>query len=250
MRSPVATDSRDEASLAVMTAARFIGALVLASATVLTAQAPLGNDAWHRVVFENPQMRILSVNVEPGVTTEAHRHDFDIVTVSMNDGTDTRVEATGQKPEQRPSRPLGNASTTDYAGKPSSHRISNIGKRAYQLFAVENRKAGGWSTGAATTGIGTKQVQESRAFRIYNVTLALTSSQSTHTHTTPTVAVLIRGKVMSDGPDAQAKAFAPAPVGLRQLDQPGQWLVIPPGDRHHLVRLGTTDAEVVEIEVR
>ncbi len=233
-----------------MTAARFIGALVLASATVLTAQAPLGNDAWHRVVFENPQMRILSVNVEPGVTTEAHRHDFDIVTVSMNDGTDTRVEATGQKPEQRPSRPLGNASTTDYAGKPSSHRISNIGKRAYQLFAVENRKAGGWSTGAATTGIGTKQVQESRAFRIYNVTLALTSSQSTHTHTTPTVAVLIRGKVMSDGPDAQAKAFAPAPVGLRQLDQPGQWLVIPPGDRHHLVRLGTTDAEVVEIEVR
>jgi hypothetical protein len=55
---------------------------------------------------------------------------------------------------------------------------------------------------------------------------------------------------MSDGPDAQAKAYAPAPVGLRQLDQPGQWLVIPPGDRHHLVSLGTTDAYVVEIEIR
>jgi hypothetical protein len=30
----------------------------------------------------------------------------------------------------------------------------NVGKRAYQLFAVENRKKGGWSTGAAITGIG------------------------------------------------------------------------------------------------
>jgi hypothetical protein len=37
---------------------------------------------------------------------------------------------------------------------------------------------------------------------------------------------------------------------LRQLDQPGQWLVIPGGDKHHLVRLGTADAQVVEIELR
>ena len=93
-------------------------------------------------------------------------------------------------------------------------------------------------------------VQESRAFRIYDVNLGVNSTQASHTHTAPTVAVLIRGKVMSDGPDAQAKAWAPAAVGLRQLDQPGQWIVIPAGDRHHLVRLGTTDAYVVEIEVR
>ena len=55
---------------------------------------------------------------------------------------------------------------------------------------------------------------------------------------------------MSDGPDKQAKAYTPAAVGLRQLDQPGQWLLVPPGDTHHVVRLGTTDARLVEIEVR
>jgi hypothetical protein len=55
---------------------------------------------------------------------------------------------------------------------------------------------------------------------------------------------------MSDGPDKQAKANAPAPVGLKQLDQPGQWLLVPAGDTHHLVRLGTSDARVVEIEIR
>ena len=88
------------------------------------------------------------------------------------------------------------------------------------------------------------------AFRLYDVQLSLAASQASHTHTSPTVAILIRGKVMSDGPDAQAKAFAPAPVGLRQLDSPGQWLVVPAGDRHHIVRLGTSDAQVVEVELR
>ena len=233
-----------------MTAARLIGALFLTSTAVLAAQAPLGNDAWHKVVFENPQMRVLSVEVPPGATTDEHRHDFDIVTVSMNEGTETRVQAGQQAATSRPARPLGNTSATEYTGKPASHRVQNVGKRAYQLFAVENRKKSGWSSTAAATGIGTKMVQESKAFRIYDVQLAVNSTQSSHTHTTPTIAVLVRGKVMSDGPDAQAKAWAPAAVGLRQLDQPGQWIVIPAGERHHLVRLGTTDAHVVEIEVR
>lgn len=225
-------------------------ALVLFASAVVAAQTPLGEDAWHKLVYENPQMRLLSVNVGPGATTDEHRHDFDIATVSMNEGTETRTR-TGTGPWMaRPARPLGNVAVTDYAGKPGSHRVENLGKRPYQLFALENRKKSGWSTGAAATGIGTKLLQESRAFRLYDVQLALAASQASHTHAVPTVVILIRGKVMSDGPDAQAKAFAPAPVGLRQLDSPGQWLVIPPGDRHHLVRLGTTDAQVVEVELR
>ena len=236
-----------------MTAARLAGALVVASIAVVAAQAPtpFGEDTWHHVVYENPTMRLFSVNVAPGTMTGMHEHQFDIVTVSMNEGTPTRVQAPGQKQaEDRAARALGNASANEYTGKPAAHRVENVGKRAYQLFAVENRKKGGWSTGAAVTGIGTKIVQESRAFRIYETTLALNTSQSSHTHTSPTVAILITGKAMSDGPDAKAKEFAPAPVGLRQLDSPGQWIVIPPGDRHHLVRLGTTDARVVEVEVR
>jgi predicted metal-dependent enzyme (double-stranded beta helix superfamily) len=231
---------------------RSLAFIVLASVATLAAQTkPFGEDMWHHVVYENPTMRLFSVNVAPGTMTDMHEHQFDIVTVSMNEGTPTRVQAPGQKQaEDRAARVLGNAAATEYTGKPGAHRVENVGKRAYQLFAVENRKKGGWSTGAAITGIGTKMVQETRAFRIYETTLALNTSQSSHTHTSPTVAILINGKAMSDGPDAKAKEFAPAPVGLRQLDSPGQWIVIPPGDRHHLVRLGTTDARVVEVEVR
>ncbi len=233
-----------------MTAFRPTLLLFLASVAVCAAQVPLAKDPTHRVVFDHPQLRVMSVDVPIGGATAEHRHEFDVATVSMNTGTDTRVQTPGQKPEARPPRPLGDVAVNEYTGSPGIHKIENTGKLAYQLLAVENLKKSNWSSGAATTGIGTNMLKESRAFRIYDVRLALSSSQSSHTHTSPTVAVLISGKVMSDGPDAQAKAWAPAAVGLRQLDQPGQWLLIPAGDRHHLVRLGTTDARVVEIEVR
>ncbi len=92
--------------------------------------------------------------------------------------------------------------------------------------------------------------RESRAFRLYDVSLSRDTSQTSHKHAVPTIAVLISGMVMSDGPDTQAKANPGAPVGLKQLTQPGQWILVPPGDTHHVVRLGAGDARVVEIEVR
>ena len=182
-----------------MTAVRLFGALFVTSMAVVAAQAPspFGEDTWHHVVYENATMRLLSVNVAPGTMTDTHQHEFDIVTVSMNEGTETRTQAPGASWQSRPARPLGDASATEYTGKPGAHRVEHVGKRAYQLFAVENRKKSGWSTNPAITGIGTKVVQETRAFRIYDTRLALNTSQSSHTHTSPTVAILVSGKAMS-----------------------------------------------------
>jgi hypothetical protein len=118
------------------------------------------------------------------------------------------------------------------------------------LFAVENLRPSGWSTTPALTALGTTLARESRAFRAYSVTLGKDRSQTSHTHSVPTVVVLLGGKVMSEGPDEKAKANAPAAVGLKQMDRPGQWVLVPAGDTHHLVRLGNDDGQIVEIEVR
>ena len=230
----------------------FIQALCIVLATAAAAaQVPLREDPHHRVTFENKAFRILDVNIPSGVTSTDHRHDFDIATISISPtGTETRVQ-TGQTwgPPRKP-RPLGDASVTEYTGKASSHKVENTGKTPYQLFAVENLKTSGWSTAAPAKGLATKLATESRAFRIYDVQLGRDTAQTSHTHAVPTIAVLIGGNVLSDAPDAKAKDNAPAPVGLKQLTQPGQWLLIPAGDTHHLVRLSTADARVVEIEVR
>jgi hypothetical protein len=168
----------------------------------------------------------------------------------MTNGTDTRVRLAGQPWASRPRRTLGNVETNDYSGKPISHRLETLGDSPYHLFAVENLKTGGWSTTPALSTAGTTLAKESRSFRVYTIDLGKERSQTSHTHAVPTIVVLLSGKVMSEGPDEKAKANAPAPVGLKQIDAPGQWVLVPAGDAHHLVRLGNADSQIVEIEVR
>jgi len=233
-----------------MSASRWIGLILLATTAVVAAQVPLSKEPRHHMTFENPQLRIIDVNIPPGDKSLDHRHDLDIVTVSMTAGTMVRIQTGGQPAAERPSRPLGDATVAEYAGKAQSHIVENVGKSPYQLFAVENLKTSGWSTGPAASGLATKMTREARAFRLYDVSLTRDTSQTSHTHAVPTVAVLVSGAVMSDGPDKQAKDNPGAPVGLKQLTQPGQWILVPSGDTHHIVRLGVGDARVVEIEVR
>jgi hypothetical protein len=233
-----------------MHGSRWIAFLVFASVALVAAQVPVSKEPRHHVTFENQQLRILDVNIPPGDKSLDHRHELDIATVSMTMGTTTRVQTGAQPAPERPSRPFGEAGVTDYVGKPGSHSIENTGKSPYQLFAVENLKTSGWSTATAASGLATKMTRESRAFRLYDVSLNLQTSQTSHTHAVPTIAVLIAGTVMSDGPDKQAKANPGAPVGLKQLTQPGQWILVPAGDTHHMVRLGPNAARIVEIEVR
>ncbi len=237
--------------IGAMHGSRWIAFFVFASAALVAAQVvPLSKEPRHHMTFENPQLRILDVNIPPGDKSLEHRHELDIATVSMTVGTTTRVQTGAQPAPERPSRPLGEAGVTEYVGKPGSHSIENTGKSPYQLFAVENLKTSGWSTAAAASGLATKMTRESRAFRLYDVSLSRETSQTSHTHAVPTVAVLITGTVMSDGPNEQAKANPGAPVGLKQLTQPGQWILVPAGDTHHIVRLGPSEARIVEIEVR
>jgi len=236
--------------ITTMTAFRWLGFFLVVLTVTTAAQVPLSKDPTHKLTFENAEFRIFDVNIPAGQMSLEHRHELDVATVSMSNGPDTRIQVSGQAWGAANHRALGDARVTEYSGKPLAHKIENVGKAPYQLFAVENLHAKGWSSATAASGLGTTMTAESRAFRLYDVRLALSTAQTSHTHAVPTIAVLVSGKVMSDGPDKQAKANAPAAVGLKQLDQPGQWVLVPAGDTHHLVRLGTTDARVVEIEVR
>ena len=114
-----------------MTALRLIGLLVLSATVIAAAQVPLGREPSHRMTFENAELRVLDVNIPPGSATLDHRHDFDIVTVSMTSGMPTRLQPAGQTwGPVRPPRPLGDATAAEYAGKPESHRLENVGTTA------------------------------------------------------------------------------------------------------------------------
>jgi hypothetical protein len=233
-----------------MRATQVFGLSLFVLTASVAAQVPVNNEPHHRTTFANADFRILDVHLAPAESTLDHRHDHDIVTVSMNVGTPTGM-VTGGQAQTGPPRPLGDATVAEYTGKPSSHKVDNVGSAPYQLFAVENlRDQKAWSAAPAISAPATTLATDGRAMRIYDVRLATPTSQTTHTHAVPTVAVLVSGIVMSEGPDAQAKALAPAPVGLKRLDSPGQWVLIPRGETHTVVRLGNMDARLLEIEVR
>jgi len=234
-----------------MNASRCALLIIVFMTALVRAQIPVTKEPHHHIVFENAQFRIMDVNVPAGEATLDHSHDRDIVTVAMSNAAEVRTQTAGQSWENRPRRQVGDIETTEYAGKGAAiHKFETRGTTAYQLFAVENLKPNGWSTTPAASGAGTTLAKESRSFRVYTVALGKDRQQSSHTHAVPTIVVLLSGKVMSEGPDEKAKANAPAPVGLKQIDRPGQWVLVPAGDAHHLVRLGNDDGRIVEIEVR
>ena len=229
-----------------MRATQAFGLSLLVLTATVAAQVPVNNEPHHRTVYQNADFRILDVRVPPGESTLDHRHDHDIVTVSMNAGTATRIVANGQA-QNRPGRPLADATVAEYTGKPDSHKVDNVGAAPYHaLRRREPARPEGWSAAPPVSALATTLATDGRALRIYDVRLATPTSQTTHTHAVPTVAVLISGIVMSEGPDAQAKALAPAPVGLKRLDSPGQWVLVPRGETHTVVRLGNMDARLLK----
>ena len=127
--------------------------------------------------------------------------------------------------------------------------LTPFARRVISRILALNRASAFGAIVRLTSGLAAKLTQESRAFRLYDVSLGRPTAQTSHTHAVPTIVVLIAGTVMSDGPDTHAKANPGAPIGLKQLTEPGQWIFVPGGDKHHLVSLGTGGARVVEIEV-
>jgi quercetin dioxygenase-like cupin family protein len=214
--------------------------LLLASvAAAAVAQVPVDKEPHHRVVFENAQLRILDVNLEPRTLTSEHRHDRDIATVSISPA-DTRTISPGQPwGPVRPRRPAGNVGTTEYTGKPGIHTIENVGDTLYRLIAVENLRDGNWSAGAPLNAPATTLAVESRAFRVYDVRLNDSAVLARHVHPVPVVAVLAAGRVVADSDAAP-----------QRLEQPGRWIVIPQGEFHRLSADGPSAAHVVEIEIR
>lgn len=248
--SRVAASLRNRLSSGAMNASRWALLIIVFMTALVRAQIPVTKEPHHHIVFENAEFRIMDVNVPPGEATLDHSHDRDLVTVAMSSGAEVRTQNAGEQWANRPRRPVGDVETSEYAGKVTTHKFETMGKTTYQLFAVENLKASGWSPTPAVSAAGTTLAKESRAFRVYNIALGNDRQQTSHTHAVPTIVVLLSGKVMSEGPDEKAKANAPAPVGLKQIDRPGQWVLVPAGDAHHLVRLGKDEGQIVEIEVR
>jgi hypothetical protein len=212
--------------------------LVVAVWATCSAQVPVGKEPHHRVVYEDATLRVLDVNIPPGVTTLDHSHDHDLVTVSIGQA-DTRIRAPGESwGAVRPRRPLGDTGTVEYAGKRGVHTIQNVGPNPYRLIAVESVKQSGWRAVPAVSAPGVRQLTEGRAFRASSVRLKAGETLR-RAREVASVVVLISGTAL----------VSPASHGPRRLDQSSRWAVVGAADAFTLAHQGAGEAHLVEIEV-
>jgi hypothetical protein len=197
------------------------------------AQVPMEQEPHHHLVFENGALRVLEPTIPAGETTLEHLHSNDAATVCIS-GSRMRSQRPGASwtdPGQ-PCKP-GEVNVAEYAGKPSSHTVQNVGTNVFQLVDVENLREKDWSIYLPLSAGATELVKQTRAFQIYEVKLDRSSPESRHIHKRPTILVLVSGDVTA---------------GIQRLDQPGQWLMVSGGEPHTLIT--QHDARIVEIEVR
>jgi hypothetical protein len=213
-------------------------ALVVALGAPSLAQVPVGKEPHHRIVHEDAHLRVLDVNIPPGVTTLDHSHDHDLVTVSIGQA-DTRIKTPGGDwGPVRPRRPAGDTSAVEYAGKQGVHTIQNVGPDPYRLLAVENVKQSGWKVAPAVRGPGVKVVAEARAFRASSVRLKAGATLR-RAHAVPWVVVLISGNAL-----VSAEGREP-----RRLDEATRWTVVGTAGALTMAQQGSGEAHLVEIEV-
>jgi hypothetical protein len=198
-----------------------------------------------KVAFESSLFRILDVNIPP---QSALRQSFPNggALVAMTDGARIRMRPPGKDWSAETTPVAGSITVTE----PGEHAVQNAGDAAFQLLALEKLRPGGGSPSAPLAAKGMTLAGESAAYRVYDAPLADTNPQISHVHANPAVTILIEGRVLSQGPENKDKTIGDVASGLKQLDRPGQWVFVPAGETHYIVRLGVDRARVVEVELR
>jgi quercetin dioxygenase-like cupin family protein len=203
--------------------------------------ASINNEPHHKRLLYTNDLRLWEVTLPPGQSTPPYRHEYDVATIVVGDGT-LNIQRNGEQLSASSSpNARGSVIVGEHTGAPATYRIENSGTTEYRAFEVENMREGSWPTAPPFAAPGSSVLKESRAFTIYDVVLKPGSPEVMHNHTGATVVVLLSGTM------EQAGIGGTDPVRLSQL---GQWLPLPRFQPHALTPVGGADAHAIEIEVR
>ena len=202
--------------------------------------ASINNEPHHKRLLYTNDLRLWEVTLPPGQSTPPYRHEYDVATVVVGDGT-LNIQRNGEQVSASSSNARGSVIVGEHTGTPATYRIENSGTTEYRALEVENMREGSWPPAQPFTAPGSSVLKESRAFTIYDVVLKPGSSEVMHNHMGATVIVLLSGTL------EQAGIGGTDPVRLSQL---GQWLPLPRFQPHALTPVGSADAHAIEIEVR
>jgi quercetin dioxygenase-like cupin family protein len=210
----------------------FIFASQEASAPVLVENEPL-----HHVVLKNESVVVLHLTLPPGERTLYHTHSHDRVAINLS--TTSITQQTWNETEGQPSPTApGTISVYTLAGSSFTHRVHNIGSAPFDVVDVELLERPGTPSPSAAAAIA----GENPSARVYSWVLAPGFVSAMHSHVRPYLIVSAKGFTLKmTAPDGQSTAHEV---------KPGEFHWVNTKVTHSLANVGSTEGQIVEIELK
>ena len=184
----------------------------------------INSEPHHKRLLYTNDLRLWDVTVPPGQSTMPFRHEYDVATVVIGDGT-LNIQRNGEQVSPSLPSARGSVVVAEHTGAAATYRIENTGTTEYRAFEVENMREAGWPSTPPFTAPGSSVLKECRSFTIYDVVRKGGSPEAMHNHTGATVIVILSGTL------EQAGIGGTDPV---RISQPGQWLPLARFEPHAL----------------
>ncbi|GAC1422406.1 MAG: hypothetical protein NVSMB6_23940 [Burkholderiaceae bacterium] len=196
-------------------------------------------EPFHRVVFENPQVRIYHAQIPPGDTTLFHLHEVDNVVATINSGKGI-VESLGKPPVEF--APVAGA--VSFSKAPYTHRIKNAGLSPLHFVAVEVKATA--SDGGIVSNFdalpGHKVMLENERVKVYRVSLDPGQATGTRARNKPWVSIALVqtiAAIQNGGPTQPPIDLNPGDLQWHESMTAGS-----------IQNVGTAKYEAIEIELK
>ena len=205
---------------------------------------PVHQEPRHHLVYENDILQVLDVQIPVGDTTLYHTHDAPIfyvfISASSTDDQELGNKWRGVTASDSPLFETGEvACNLDYADKPVTHRVRNVGNSLFRLIGVINRRNQPVDD-VIQNGLPGNVETDNRWFHQSRADVAPDESLEFPVSNSPIVIVQVdEGKLkVSIGEDS-----------LKLLSSPGDFAATNPSQHFEVMNEGSNPVEIVIIRV-
>lgn len=197
---------------------------------------PVEQEPDHHVLLKNDSLLVIHVVLPAGESTLYHTHSRDRVSVAL---TSTMLaQQKLNESEGKPGETHPGAISASTADGPYTHRLHNLGPATFEVVDVEffHRPDHPWEKAAAPIAA------ENPSARVYKWSLGPDAATPMHTHERPYL-------ILSVTP-MQLKMVGPDGRSMSHEVKAGDFHWVDTKVTHSLANAGTTEAEIVEIELK
>jgi quercetin dioxygenase-like cupin family protein len=215
----------------------FSSFLLVAQKSFEDAPVPVDQEPHHHTVLKNDSVLVMRVAIPEGQRTLYHIHAHDRVAIELTNSNISQQNLHEPEGPSTPTKP-GDLSAPTLGAAPTIHRVHNFGPGTFEVLDVEilQRPTQPSAVEAAPVAI------ENPSARVYLWTLAPGSTSAMHTHTRPYLIVAVtKMPLKMTSPDGQS---------FSHEIQAGDFHWVDAKVTHSLTNEGTTEGQVVEVELK